>query len=156
MSRSMNTGALFAILLMSALSCAAAEPANQPTYVSAAEVRNSVAHTKDGLISAPVATGVGGAVVLMVRRDAPGEVEVHDALNDVLVAHEGKAEVLVGGRVEGNRQTAPGEWRGGKISGAKKYSLAVGDILWVPAGIPHQVVVAKDGSFTYLAFKSAK
>ena len=156
MSRSMTVGGFFLSLLVITAACIAAEPAREPTYLSAAEVRNSVAHTRDGLASSQVPTGVGGAVVLVVRRDAPGEVEVHDALNDVFVVHEGQATVLVGGRVAGHRQTAPGEWRGGKITGAKSYHLAVGDILWIPAGIPHQVVVAKDGSFTYLAFKSPR
>jgi hypothetical protein len=156
MSRSLTVAGVFSCLLVASLAGMAAESANPPVYVSAADVRARVAQTKDGLVSSPLPTGVGGAVLLMVRRDAPGEVEVHDALGDVLVAQEGKASVLVGGQVQGNRQTAPGEWRGGKITGAKTYDFAVGDILWIPAGIPHQVVVAQGASFTYLAFKSPK
>jgi quercetin dioxygenase-like cupin family protein len=54
--------------------------------------------------------------------------------------------------VTGNRQTAPGEFRGGTISGGRDYQLAPGDILWIPAGAPHQVT-PKGGDFRYLAFK---
>ena len=143
---------------LSVMAAHSAEPAKESgaKYLSAAEQRTAVAKTKDGLVSSRIPTGASGPVVLLVRRDAAGEVEVHDALDDVFVVQQGKATVLVGGRVEGNKQTAAGEWRGGKIVGAQSYTLGVGDVLWIPAGLPHQVLVDKDGSFTYLAFKSAR
>jgi mannose-6-phosphate isomerase-like protein (cupin superfamily) len=90
---------------------------------------------------------------LAAHRDADGQVEVHTRLNDEFVVLSGHATVLVGGRVEGNKETAPGEWRGGKISGAKSYAMGPGDVLWIPAGAPHQSLVPKGGDFRYLAFK---
>jgi quercetin dioxygenase-like cupin family protein len=54
--------------------------------------------------------------------------------------------------VAGNHQTAAGEFRGGTITGGQEYQLAPGDILWIPAGAPHQVT-PKGGPFRYLAFK---
>jgi uncharacterized RmlC-like cupin family protein len=61
--------------------------------------------------------------------------------------------VRVGASVSGNRQTAPGEWRGGAMEGGSFYNLSPGDVLWIPAGRPHQTLVAKGASFSYLAFK---
>ena len=64
------------------------------------------------------------------------------------------AAFRVGGKVEGNKETAPGEWRGGKISGAKAYAMGPGDVLWIPAGAPHQALADRGrNSFRYLAFK---
>jgi mannose-6-phosphate isomerase-like protein (cupin superfamily) len=131
---------------------AAAQSAGQGVYVPAAQIAASVAKTKDGSATAPVAAGPG-TTILAAHRDADGQVEVHTKLNDEFVVLSGHATVLVGGKVEGNKQTAPGEWRGGKITGAKAYALGPGDVLWIPAGAPHQSLVPKGGDFRYLAFK---
>jgi mannose-6-phosphate isomerase-like protein (cupin superfamily) len=144
---------LLATSLASGLALAAAAArAEEPRHVAAAELRAMVATTKDGVVTATVPTGPG-ARVLMARRDRDGEVEVHEHLNDEFVVQAGRAVVRVGGAVTGNRQTAPGEWRGGTMSEGKFYSLAPGDVLWIPAGQPHQVLVAKGASFSYLAVK---
>ena len=50
----------------------------------------------------------------------------------------------------------PTEWRGGEIDGGKDYSLSAGDVLFIPAGIPHRVLVAPKASVTYLAVKTPK
>ena len=117
---------------------AAAQAPDEGRYVSAGELKAKVAKTTNGLATAPVPTGAG-ATVLIARRDKEGEVEVHDRLNDELVAQSGHATVKVGGKLTGQHQTAPGEWRGGTIVGGHSYQLAPGDMLWVPAGAPHQV-----------------
>ena len=130
---------------------AAARADGAPARLSAAELRQAVAKTKDGLAVSPLPTGA--ATVVMVRRDRTGEVELHMAQNDVFVAHDGHATVVIGGKVEGNREVSPGEWRGGKMTGGKRYTMAPGDVLWIPAGLPHQVVTPPHGVFNYVAFK---
>jgi mannose-6-phosphate isomerase-like protein (cupin superfamily) len=139
-------------ILTLAATTAAAWAADAPHHVQAAELRAMVATTKDGVVTAPVPAGPG-ATILMVRRDRDGEVEVHERLNDEFVVQAGHAVVRVGGTVSGNRQTAPGEWRGGTLDGGSFYHLGPGDVLWIPAGQPHQTLVSKGGSFSYLAFK---
>jgi mannose-6-phosphate isomerase-like protein (cupin superfamily) len=124
--------------------------------MTSAELAKAVAKTTDGLATSPLPTGPRGPAVILARREQTGEVEMHENFNDVLVVRDGRASVLVGGKVEGQRQATPGEWRGGKISGAESYALAPGDVLWIPAGLPHQVIVPKGGAFTYMAFKSPK
>jgi mannose-6-phosphate isomerase-like protein (cupin superfamily) len=133
---------------------AVAQPAAEGVHVTAAKLQAMVAKTTDGLATAPVPAGPG-TTMLIARRDADGQVEVHERLNDEFVVRAGTATVLVGGKVEGNKQTAPGEWRGGKVSGAQAYQLGPGDVLWIPAGAPHQVLKPA-GGFTYLAFKFQK
>ena len=131
---------------------ASAETTGEGVYVPAAKIAAAVATTKDGAATAPVAAGPG-TTILAAHRDADGQVEVHMKLNDEIVVQSGRATFLVGGRVEGNKETAPGEWRGGKITGARGYAMGPGDVLWIPAGAPHQALVPKGGDFRYLAFK---
>lgn len=126
-----------------------------PIRLSSAELSKMVAETTDGLASSPLPLGAKGPVVIVAHRTKTGEAEVHEGLNDVFVVHSGRASVLVGGKVEGQRLASPGEWRGGKIAGAQAFQLAPGDILWIPAGQPHQVIVPTGGDFSYMAFKSA-
>lgn len=125
---------------------------SEEKYFPAAKLSAGVASTKEGLAATKLPTGAN-ATVIFIRRDKDGEVEVHDGKEDVLVAQHGAATLLVGGRVEGHRQTEAGEWRGGRISGHRSYALSPGDVIWIPAGIPHQLLVKSGRSFEYLALK---
>jgi mannose-6-phosphate isomerase-like protein (cupin superfamily) len=137
---------------------AAAAPAAAPTpaeVVPAARLRASVATTANGLVSSPAFADPAARTVI-VRRDGPGEVEVHAVLNDVGIVQAGTATLLVGGRVEGGRESAPDEMRGGTIIGGRSETLHPGDAFWIPAGIPHQLIVKRGSSFTYVVVKTDK
>jgi hypothetical protein len=131
---------------------ASAQTGQEPIRVPAAQLAAKVATLKDGLVSFPVPTGPA-ATILMIRRDRDGEVEVHTKLADELIAREGHARILVGGTVAGNRPTAPNELRGGAITGGQVYDLNPGDVIWIPIGMPHQMLVKKGTSFSYMAVK---
>lgn len=146
---SRHTLSLIAVILLGAT------PAQDvPRFASAREMRSQVAKTTDGVAGMTVPTGPDG-LVLFARRTSTGEVEVHTVMNDEIIVRDGKATILVGGRVEGNRMISPSEWRGGTISGARRYDVVPGDSLWIPAGVPHQVQVPKGGSIAYFAAKFA-
>jgi len=137
---------------------AAAAPAAAPDraeIVPAARLRAYVAVTANGLVSHP-AFADPAANTVIVRRDGPGEVEVHALLNDVLVAQAGAATLIVGGTIDGGREVAPNERRGGTISGGRSRALHPGDVAWIPAGLPHQLIVPRGGSFTYVVVKTAR
>ena len=123
-----------------------------PHYVSAKDLAAKVAETKDGVVNFTIPTG-HGAQVLIARRDRTGLVEVHARLADEFIVQGGRAVVLIGGRVEGGAETSPGERRGGEIVGGTAYPVGPGDVLWIPAGQPHQVIVPAGGSFTYIVAK---
>ena len=129
-----------------------AQVPSEGMFLSAADLKATVGKPVGGLAKTNLPTGPG-VTIIAAYRDADGEVEVHVALNDEFVVQDGHANVRVGGRVEGNHQTAPGEWRAGVITGGRTYAMSAGDVLWIPAGSPHQVVVPKGGAFRYLAVK---
>ena len=95
----------------------------------------------------------GAYTVIALRRTADGEAEVHAEWDDVMMIQEGSATLLSGGEVSGGRQTAPGETRGGRITGGACRALAAGDVVTVPSGGPHQMLVVPGQSITYLVVK---
>lgn len=129
--------------------------APQAEHVPAATLRRYVATAKEGLVFHSATTDPTSRT-LVVRREKAGDVELHDQMNDVIVIQAGKATMVMGGRAEGQRQIRPGEWIGGRINGGRSYAMRPGDVLWIPAGIPHQMLITHGGSFTYLAIKSPK
>jgi hypothetical protein len=131
----------------------AANRAPTAEVVPAAQLRAYVATTASGLVS-HAATIDPASRTLIVRRDALGEVEVHALLNDVLVGQAGAAILVIGGRIEGGREVAPDERRGGTIIGGRSQAFGAGDVAWIPAGIPHQMVVRRGSSLTYVAVKT--
>jgi mannose-6-phosphate isomerase-like protein (cupin superfamily) len=121
-------------------------------YVSAAQQEAKVAHAVNGMVNEEIPSGPG-STILIIRREKDGEVEVHKVMNDVILIKSGHAKFLVGGEVSGNRETKPTEWRGGEITGATTYELAQGDLLYIPAGVPHKMLVAPKSAVTYVTVK---
>ena len=95
-----------------------------------------------------------GATVSLSRRTASGMVEVHDKFSDVLVGREGHVTLITGGTLTGSTQNAAtGEWRGGTITGGKSQDFGPGDVVWIPAGVPHLMILKEGETFVYLAVK---
>ena len=124
-------------------------------FFSSAQLGAQVAHPVKGIAANQFLNG-RGSHVYVVRRDQTGEAEVHMALNDIYVVESGHAKITVGGQIAGNRETIPTEWLGGDISGGTEYSLAPGDVLFIPAGVPHKVLVPPKASITYVLVKTPK
>ena len=90
------------------------------------------------------------------RRDTSGVPERHEAFGDIFVVQRGRARLLYGGTAEGERSSSPGEWRGGTIRGGTETEIKTGDIVVIPAGIPHHLMLQPGESFYYFVFKVAK
>lgn len=115
-------------MLLAAASCAGA--ANGVTYVGHDKVSESLA--KGGnLVTAP------DLIVLGAHRAEAGQVEVHDKETDVMYIVDGSATFVTGGKMIGGKSTGPGQMRGKEIQGGQTRQLNKGDVVVVPAGIPH-------------------
>src|SRR6476646_5507978 len=71
------------------------------------------------------------------RRTGPGQVEVHDKETDTFYVLEGDATFVTGGTMVGGKVTAPNQQRGTDIRGGEAHHLSKGDVIAIPAGIPH-------------------
>ena len=94
-----------------------------------------------------------GVQVVESRRTTSGSVEVHDDWMDATIVQAGRAQFRSGGTVSGASLRSPGEHRGGTVTGATTRALGEGDFLLVPAGMPHQFLVAPGDSIRYLTIK---
>jgi mannose-6-phosphate isomerase-like protein (cupin superfamily) len=89
----------------------------------------------------------------LAHREASGEAELHETQADVFIVQSGEANLVVGGKVAGARTTAPGEVRGPSIEGGRQMKLAAGDVVHIPAKVPHQLLVEAGKQFTYFVVK---
>jgi mannose-6-phosphate isomerase-like protein (cupin superfamily) len=86
-------------------------------------------------------------------RSRSGEVEVHERFADLFCVLAGTATLVTGGVVEGAKTVSAGETRGRSIEGGLKQRLRAGDVAHVPAGTPHQMLLAGDETITSLVMK---
>jgi mannose-6-phosphate isomerase-like protein (cupin superfamily) len=82
-----------------------------------------------------------------------GEAEIHAGVTDVVCILSGEGEFLAGGEVESPRTTNPGEIRGPSISGGETKAVGVGDVIIIPPGVPHQILVKPGGRVSFLVAK---
>ena len=71
------------------------------------------------------------------RREQPGMAEIHTKDADIVYVLEGSATLITGGNAVNVKPTAPDELRGERIDGGETRPLAKGDVIIVPAGVPH-------------------
>jgi mannose-6-phosphate isomerase-like protein (cupin superfamily) len=86
-------------------------------------------------------------------RSRDGEAEIHENFADVFYVLDGRATLVTGGTVAGARLIKPGETRGNSIEGGARQELRAGDVAHVPAGLPHQMLVAGEQTVTCLVMK---
>jgi mannose-6-phosphate isomerase-like protein (cupin superfamily) len=72
------------------------------------------------------------------RREAPGEVEYHERVVDVMHVVRGTATVVTGGEMLDVREVAPGELRARAVDGGWPHELREGGVFAIPNGVPHQ------------------
>ena len=87
------------------------------------------------------------------HREASGEAEVHEHVVDFLLIRTGEATIVLGGKVQNPKTTAPGEIRGSAIDGGNRQKVGPGDIIHVPANTPHQFLLDPGKQVTYTAIK---
>jgi len=89
----------------------------------------------------------------MLYRDADGNPEQHDAIVDIVMVQSGAGTLVMGGTMVGKRSTNAGEWLGTRLDGGDRHPLGPGDIVHIPAGIPHSFLVTPGGHITYVLLK---
>ena len=146
----LNFATLLAIVLAPTSIALAAEP--PPTDVVVIEhgaVENAFAQGRPMLVNSLYKIQAGRRVT------APGEVEVHEHDTDIFYITEGTATLVTGGEAEDPKTIAPGEARAKKTSGGKPRLLQKGDVVVIPAGVPHWFTEVSN-PFLYFVVKVTK
>lgn len=104
----------------------------QTTYFRAENVAASFAH------GAVLLAKPGDRYMIHTsRRVAAGMAEVHAQDTDLIYVLEGSATFVTGGTVVDGKSTAPDEIRGKAIADGETRTIAKGDVIVVPNGVPH-------------------
>lgn len=86
-------------------------------------------------------------------RARDGVAELHENFADLFYVLDGRTTLVTGGTVVGAETVGPGEIRGTSIEGGARQELRAGDVAHVPAGVPHQMLVAGEKTFTSFVVK---
>ena len=90
---------------------------------------------------------------MVAHREGSGIPEWHEKQADVIFISAGQITMVYGGTLAGAKTTAPGEMRGGSIQGGTEAKLGPGDVLHIPAKVPHQMMLAPGVQVTYFVTK---
>jgi mannose-6-phosphate isomerase-like protein (cupin superfamily) len=92
------------------------------------------------------------AIKLSVRT-ASGGAEVHAHYDDIFVVTQGSATLITGGTVINAETGKDGETKGTGIQDGKSQTIAKSDIVHIPAGTPHQLIIAPGDVFSTIVVK---
>ena len=95
----------------------------------------------------------GNYSFMVAHREGTGEAEYHATQADIFVVQSGEATLVVGGELVDGKTTAANEMRALSIKGGSEKKLAAGDVVTIPAKVPHQVKLDAGKQFTYFVVK---
>jgi mannose-6-phosphate isomerase-like protein (cupin superfamily) len=79
---------------------------------------------------------------MLAYRTKNGPAEIHRQFADMFYIVRGKATLVAGGTIPGAAEESPGELRGKAVEGGAQTPLGPGDVVNIPAGTPHQMLLA--------------
>ena len=118
---------------------------DKATVIPAADVKTAVTQLvpqaqSSGSSGATLASTGNLALKLSVRTSSGGA-EIHAHYDDLMIVERGSATIITGGKVIGGTTGADGETHGSGIEGGVSKTIGVGDVVIVPAGQPHQLLI---------------
>jgi uncharacterized protein GlcG (DUF336 family) len=122
---------------------AGAEATKQFTADSVSTSRPGVSYFPKEKVDASFSEGAvlfepgGDYAINTSRRDSPGTIEVHEKDSDLIYVVKGSATFVTGGTLVDGRKIAEHEIRGTRLNGGEAQNLVPGDVIVVPAGVPH-------------------
>lgn len=146
---------VFAIALFAA-SCSSQTRSNAEVFTSA-QIHSRLKQ----LAATAAATRSGGSTlgnygthaIKLSERTASGGAEIHAHFDDVMIVLEGKATLVTGGEVVDPHTAGNGETTGTALRSGVRQSIAAGDVVHIPAGTPHQLIIPKGTTYSALVIK---
>lgn len=92
-----------------------------------------------------------GHSLYLVLRGETGFAEIHETESDVQIGVRGTAVSVVGGRLVDAVSLPRKQQRGKSIDGGMRGETAPGDLIHIPPGVAHQLII--DEPYMYLLFK---
>jgi mannose-6-phosphate isomerase-like protein (cupin superfamily) len=116
-----------------------------------------MAHSMDGKIQNGMASDdlskYPNHFTMLILRNKNGGAELHEDFADFFVVVEGHATLVSGGTLKDPKTASPGEIRGTSVENGTKESVNAGDVIHIPATLPHQLLIADGDRFVYFVLK---
>jgi mannose-6-phosphate isomerase-like protein (cupin superfamily) len=87
------------------------------------------------------------------HREGNGGAELHQTQVDIWIVEDGEATLVLGGTIVNPKPVRPNEIRGTSIDGGETYQLSKGDVVHIPANVPHELRIPNGKTFTYMVIK---
>jgi mannose-6-phosphate isomerase-like protein (cupin superfamily) len=104
-------------------------------------------------VASEVIAREGNRRFMVAHREGSGVAEWHEKEADVMFISAGNVTMVYGGTIVDGKTTDPGEMRGPSIRGGTEVTLGAGDVLHVPAKVPHQMKLDPGKQVTYFVTK---
>ena len=120
-----------------------------------------VAAQLETLLAQAKSSGSGGStlgdfqshVIKLSVRTSSGGAEIHAHFDDIFLVTDGTATLITGGQVQHAQTGADGETKGNGIEGGTRQVIHKGDVVHVPAGTPHQLILAPGETYSSIVIK---
>ena len=136
--------------------CVAQSPGNSEVFSSAqlhGQLVRLAQQAKDKGSSGSTLGDYGTHTLKLNERTASGGAEIHARFDDVILVVEGKATLITGGDVIDAHAGDSGETTGSSIRNGVAQPIAAGDVVHIPAGTPHQLLIAPGTTYSALVIK---
>jgi mannose-6-phosphate isomerase-like protein (cupin superfamily) len=124
----------------------------QSEVIEKAQALNAKAQGPDGAASVKL-DEYPNHFTMIALRHKDGGAEVHENFADFFFVVQGHATLVSGGTVQDGKTVSPGEIRGTSVQNGDRTSLSEGDIVHIPAAVPHQLLISEGGTFIYFVIK---
>ena len=94
-----------------------------------------------------------GHYTMLAVRNHTGSAEVHEKEADYFIVEKGGGVLITGGKVVNPHVQKAGEIRGTSIEGGERHALGLGDVVHIPAGEPHQLLIKDGEPISYFVIK---
>ena len=92
--------------------------------------------------------------VRYLHRNADGFPEQHDNIVDMVFVQSGEGTLQLGGTMIDKKATGgAGEFVGSRLEGGERHLLGAGDVIHIPATVPHAFLVPRGKHITYVLVK---
>src|SRR5271163_4141292 len=145
------------VLLLAGGFVYAQDSAKKADYFSAQDIQKQLADLapkaqSSGSSGSTLGDYTSHQIKLSVRT-ASGGAEIHAHYDDVFFVTQGKATLITGGTVMNAQTGNDGETKGSSIQDGKSQSITKSDIVHIPAGTPHQLIIAPGDVFSTIVVK---
>lgn len=125
---------------------------SQAQLLDKVPVLKSQAAKGNGSASVKLADYPNHATMLTYRTTSGGG-EIHEHFADIFYVVAGSATLVTGGTLADQSTAGAGEFRGSAVTGKTETVLQAGDIVHIPAGTAHQLLVSAGQEFVYFVVK---